>query len=50
LPEGHDDVAFCPLNRKLKYNYLCDLCVSSEAGGDNITDIDMLEYEVNETQ
>ena len=27
-------LTFCPLNRKLKENSLCDLCDSSEAGGE----------------
>jgi len=34
LPEGRVLLTFCPPGRKLKEKFLCDLCVSSEAGGE----------------
>jgi hypothetical protein len=33
-PKGMYFLTFCPLSRKLKEKSLCDLCDSSEAGGE----------------
>ena len=30
-------LTFCPLNRKLKENFFCELCDSSEAGGQSMS-------------
>jgi predicted RNA-binding Zn-ribbon protein involved in translation (DUF1610 family) len=34
-PKGGVFLTFCPLSRKLKEKFLCDLCDSSEAGGES---------------
>jgi hypothetical protein len=42
LPEGRVFLTFCPLSRKLKEKFLCDLCVLSEAGGESCLKINEL--------
>jgi hypothetical protein len=37
LPEGRVFLTFWPLSRKLRENFLCDLCDSSEAGGESMS-------------
>ena len=36
-PEGLVSLTLCPLSRKLKEKFLCDLCDSSEAGGESMS-------------
>jgi len=37
FPKGLYSLTFWPLSRKLKGKFLCDLCVSSEAGGESMS-------------